>query len=175
VLRLLVSEPNRIAAASISDGFDGSYWTYLLGAGTESWTGDLEMVIGGKPFGKGLTRWLVNSPGFNLDRVRAPLRIEAIGSPMSVIGEWGTYASLLAQNKPADLVWYPLGQHELSKPREEYFSEQGSVDWFRFWLQGYEDPDPAKREQYERWEKLCDLQIIHARDGQPTFCVPTKH
>jgi len=29
-------------------------------------------------------------------------------------------------------------------------SQQGNVDWFRFWLKGEEDPDPAKAEQYAR-------------------------
>jgi hypothetical protein len=31
-------------------------------------------------------------------------------------------------------------------------------DWFRFWLQGYEDPDPAKAEQYKRWRELKKMQ-----------------
>ena len=30
----------------------------------------------------------------------------------------------------------------------------GSAAWFRFWLQDYEDPDPAKAEQYARWREL---------------------
>lgn len=37
-------------------------------------------------------------------------------------------------------------------------SQGGSVDWFRFWLQGYEDPDPSKAEQYARWRGLRKLQ-----------------
>jgi len=37
-------------------------------------------------------------------------------------------------------------------------SQGGSVDWFRFWLQDYEDPDPAKAEQYARWRELRKLQ-----------------
>jgi len=32
------------------------------------------------------------------------------------------------------------------------------VDWFRFWLQDYEDPDPAKAEQYKRWHDLKKMQ-----------------
>jgi len=47
------------------------------------------------------------------------------------------------------------------------------VDWFRFWLQGYEDPDQAKTEQYRGWEHLCDMQIAQNPD-RPTFCVRTK-
>jgi hypothetical protein len=34
----------------------------------------------------------------------------------------------------------------------------GSVDWFPFWLLDYEDPDPAKKEQYERWRGLREMQ-----------------
>jgi len=30
-------------------------------------------------------------------------------------------------------------------------------DCFRFWLQDYEDPDPAKAEQYARWRELRKL------------------
>ncbi len=28
------------------------------------------------------------------------------------------------------------------------------LDWFRFWLQNYEDPAPDKTAQYERWRLL---------------------
>jgi hypothetical protein len=48
------------------------------------------------------------------------------------------------------------------------------VDWFDFWLNGHEDSDPAKPEQYRRWEKLCDMQKA-ANPDRPTFCVGTKH
>jgi hypothetical protein len=29
------------------------------------------------------------------------------------------------------------------------------VDWFDFWLNGHEDPDPEKADQYRRWRGLC--------------------
>jgi len=38
-------------------------------------------------------------------------------------------------------------------------SQGGSVDWFRFWLQGYEDPDPSKADQFKRWRGLKKVQI----------------
>jgi hypothetical protein len=31
------------------------------------------------------------------------------------------------------------------------------LDWFRFWLKHEEDPDPSKRDQYIRWNKLREL------------------
>jgi hypothetical protein len=77
---------------------------------------------------------------------------------MSLLGEWETYSSLLQQGKPVDLIYLPGGQHILQKPLDRYASEQGNVDWFRFWLKGEEDPDPAKVEQYRRWRHLRELQ-----------------
>jgi hypothetical protein len=45
-------------------------------------------------------------------------------------------------------------EHVLSNPAARAISQGGTVDWFRFWLQGYEDPNPAKAAQYEHWEAL---------------------
>jgi hypothetical protein len=49
-------------------------------------------------------------------------------------------------------------EHVLTNPAVRMASQGGSVDWFRFWLQNYEDPDPAKAEQYARWRGLRKLQ-----------------
>jgi hypothetical protein len=32
--------------------------------------------------------------------------------------------------------------------------QQRAVDWFDFWLNGHEDPDERKVEQYAGWRKL---------------------
>ena len=109
---------------------------------------------GAKPIGNaGLKQWTDNALGFNLDQIVAPLRIEAI-APISVISEWEIYSSLKMQGKPVDLIYLPGGQHILQKPLERLASQQGNVDWFRFWLQGYEDRDPAQRGEYEQWRAL---------------------
>jgi hypothetical protein len=62
-----------------------------------------------------------------------------------------SYAPLRYLRKPVDLVLLPTNEHVLSNPRMRMASQGGTVDWFRFWLQDYEDRDPAKAEQYERW------------------------
>jgi hypothetical protein len=46
---------------------------------------------------------------------------------------------------------------------ERLASEQGNVDWFRFWLKGEEDPDPSKTDQYARWHELRKLQEQESR------------
>ena len=148
----LIGDPGLFAAATIADGMDGSYLQYLYSAGDP--TARLsEEIYGAKPFGTGLKTWVDRAPGFNLHKVQTPLRIEAIGFP-SILGEWETYASLRSQGKAVDLVYLPFGDHLLQKPLERMASQQGNVDWFRFWLKGEEDSDPAKRKQYARWRKM---------------------
>jgi len=76
-------------------------------------------------------------------------------------------------HKPVDLIVLNNNEHVLSNPSARLVSQGGSVDWFRFWLQDYEDPDPSKAEQYRRWENLCDMQV-EQNPNQPAFCVRTQ-
>jgi len=150
----LIHDPHRYRAATLIDGVDQSYLTDILFAPSNPLAArEHEAANGGTPFGHNLEQWFRTAAGFNLDKVRAAVRIEAIGL-VSILGEWETYSSLLQQRKAVDFISIPDGQHILQKPQERLASQQGNVDWFRFWLQGYIDPDVAKRRQYERWMKL---------------------
>jgi dipeptidyl aminopeptidase/acylaminoacyl peptidase len=149
----LITTPHLFAAATIADGLDNSYINYHLGSGSFFLQGQMEKIHGTAPFGEGLKTWITMAPGFHLDKVRTPVRIEAI-YPGSVLQEWELYSSLQMQGKPVDMIYYPHGTHILESPLERLESQQGDVDWMRFWLQGYEDPDPAKASQYSRWRQL---------------------
>jgi hypothetical protein len=156
----LIEYPNTFAAATIADGVDESYMQYHLFTGDPSWEGEFEKINQARPFGEeGLKKWMKLAPGFHLDRVETPLRIETIG-PISILREWEIYSSLWEQNKPVDLIYIPDGQHILQKPLDRLASEQGNVDWFRFWLQGCEEQAFDKRPEYQRWEGLRKLQPI---------------
>jgi dipeptidyl aminopeptidase/acylaminoacyl peptidase len=150
----LIQYPRLFAAATVIDGVDESYMTYMLFC-TEyhECRVDHDAVNGGPPFGGQLRSWLNTADGFNLDRIRTPLRIETMG-PMSILGEWELYSSLSMQGKIVDLIDIPGGQHILQAPLERYASQQGDSDWFRFWLQGYERPDVEDHDQYRVWEGL---------------------
>ena len=166
----LIHDPHLFRAATLIDGIDQSYMTYMLFAPDNPEAAvEQETANGGKPFGAGLESWVRNAPGFNLDKVQVPIRIEALGR-ISVLGEWEVYSSLYLQGKPVDLIYIPNGQHILQNPQERYASQQGNVDWFRFWLQGYEDPDPTKRVQYRHWESWRNLAcIIRERPASGDF------
>jgi hypothetical protein len=153
-LSAILEDSPRFAAATLADGVNQSYVQSLFFPWTEKET---DAIYGTKPIGKGLRTWVDKAPGFRLDRIGAPVRIEAIGAS-SVLLEWEIYASLRAQNKPVDFIYIPDGQHTLQKPLDRMASQQGNVDWFRFWLQDYEDPDPAKAAQYKLWRGLRDLR-----------------
>jgi hypothetical protein len=111
-----------------------------------------EKMIGGPPVGASLALWMQRAPGFNLDHVTAPLLLTAL-QPFSLLEEWEPYAGLLLQGKPAELVYIPDGEHILTKPWERFTSQQGAVDWFRFWLQGAERDD-APAGEYARWRAM---------------------
>jgi len=73
------------------------------------------------------------------------------------LGEWEWFAGLSILHKPVEMIILQDGTHVLEKPADRMISQQGSVDWFCFWLKGEEDPDPAKAEQYSRWHELRGL------------------
>jgi hypothetical protein len=71
---------------------------------------------------------------------------------------WQPYAGLHYLKKPVDLIMLNTDEHVLTNPAVRMSSQGGSVDWFRFWLKGKENPDPAKAKQYSRWRELRKLQ-----------------
>ena len=143
----------RFAAATMADGVNGGYFSYVV-----SPNGADDRLNGGPPFGDTLALWSRNSPGFNLDRVRTPVRLEYYGSSATVLGGWEWFSILSHLRKPVDMIYLPFAPHELVRPWERMTSQQGNVDWFRFWLEGEEDHDRTKREQYVRWRHLRDLE-----------------
>jgi dipeptidyl aminopeptidase/acylaminoacyl peptidase len=143
-------------AAVVADGVDAGYFQYLMFYSDNPIRSyDAEAIVGSAPFGDGLSLWIKDSPGFLLDKVKTPLLIQAIG-PSSILGEWQWLQGLKRLGKPVEMVYLPAGVHILAKPWEQAVSQQGTVDWFCFWLKHEEDPDPAKAEQYRRWRNLRD-------------------
>ena len=159
-LDALTKVPTRFAAATIADSDFLGYMQRLIGVDndpSDALKQEGIAIYGSQPFGAGLKKWLEAAPAFNLDKVLAPVRIE-VHDLASLVSDWELYASLRLQGKPVDMIQLPDACHEVAKPLERLASEQGDVDWFRFWLKGEEDPDPVKVSQYARWRELRKLQ-----------------
>lgn len=96
-------------------------------------------------------QWRVLSPVFNLDRIEAPILMQM--AEQEYIHSLD-YAVPLIRDDRADLYVFPHEAHQKFQPRHKLAVYERNLDWFRFWLQGYVDPDPRKAEQYRRWEDM---------------------
>jgi hypothetical protein len=60
------------------------------------------------------------------------------------------------------MYFYPDEPHDLRGPERRRHSLTLNVAWYRFCLQDYEDPNPEKKVQYERWRELRRLRDHNA-------------
>jgi dipeptidyl aminopeptidase/acylaminoacyl peptidase len=99
-------------------------------------------------------RWRELSPALNAQRIKAPLLINVADS--EVLPTLMLWNSLKELNKPVEMFVYAGEGHMKHQPRHRYEIYERNLDWFSFWLQGKENPDPVKRQQYERWRAMRD-------------------
>jgi dipeptidyl aminopeptidase/acylaminoacyl peptidase len=161
----LVHSRIRYAAATVTDNVQYSLSDYWLIPGFAHAS---EQMYGGPPYGETLENWQKYSISFNLDKVHTPVLMEEMGSnvhddvphsvPLGLAVRYEIAKGLMALGKPVELYYYPDEGHQLDHPRARLATMQRNLDWYRFWLQGYEDADPSKKGQYERWEALRGLQ-----------------
>jgi dipeptidyl aminopeptidase/acylaminoacyl peptidase len=161
-------------AATVSDNVQYSLGEYWLArdAGTMK---ESDGTYGGPPYGKTLKNWIDYSVSFNLDRIRTPLLMEEMGygipippsseaQPVALETSSEVFSGLNYLNRPVELYFYPNEGHTPEHPQARLATMQRNVDWYRFWLQGYERPNPEDPSQYTRWEKMRRAQ--DELDGQ---------
>lgn len=109
------------------------------------------------------TRWHVLSPAFNLDRISAPILFQV---PEQEYMQGIDYVIPMIRGNMADLYVFPNEPHLKFQPRHKLAVYERNVDWFRFWLQGYEDPNLVKKQQYIHWREMRDaVSAKSARSG----------
>jgi dipeptidyl aminopeptidase/acylaminoacyl peptidase len=111
-------------------------------------------------------RWKLISPAFNVDKIHAPLLLQM---PEQEYLEALDYFMPLANSAtPTDLYVFPNEPHQKVQPRHKLAAYERNLDWFRFWLQGYVDPDRRKAAQYDLWQAMRS----HAAPGQRSAAAP---
>jgi poly(3-hydroxybutyrate) depolymerase len=157
-LHLLASAPTLLTAATISDAIQQGYVSdvLMLNQSVDAMA-QLRALSGGAPDIRDLDAWISRNPLYKLPSVTAAIRLEANGRG-GVLGLWETFAVLKNAKRPVDFISFPEASHILRKPAERIASQGGNVDWFRFWLQDYEDPSAEKAAQYRRWRSLRELR-----------------
>ncbi|MBY8826596.1 Atxe2 family lasso peptide isopeptidase [Hephaestia mangrovi] len=140
-----------LAAASVtSPGITSNY--YLFGS------------LKGKVFFDGLKkdwqlgaprstskRWKALAEENNLASMQAPILMQM---PEQEYIMALNYAIPLIRAHKADLYVFPNEPHQKFQPRHKLAAYERNLDWFRFWLQGYEDSSPEKAGQYKIWERM---------------------
>src|SRR6202035_978597 len=123
-----------------------------------------------------LKKWMDNAISFHMDRIHTPLLMEEFGDgvhdntpgevPISLAVHYELFTGLTRLNRPVELYYYPDDDHMPDHPLARLTTLQRNLDWYRFWLEGYEDPDPIKREQYDRWHILHSLDQADTNGGE---------
>ena len=147
-------------AASSADSGLYNYGSYWYDNNKDSMQSN-EQAMGGPPYGESFKSWIKYSPAFNAQNVHVPLLMEYCGysvlsQPLSALE---FFVALSRQGKQVELYFYPNGEHMLDTPWERVASLQRNVDWFRFWMQGFERVHPEDPDQYTRWEALRKLYL----------------
>ncbi len=108
-------------------------------------------------------RWRLLSPAANLDAIKAPVLMQMPEQEYMVALD---YAIPLIHDHRADLYIFPNEPHLKFQPKHKLAAYERNLDWFRFWLQGYEDPNPLKNQQYAHWREMRDaVSASSARSG----------
>jgi dipeptidyl aminopeptidase/acylaminoacyl peptidase len=133
VQHALVFSNLKLAAASVSDASSLGFSNYVETLNLD-YPGMIEQerMLEAEPWGdEGRAQWMARDPTFHLDRVCTPLRIEANEDGPAW---WDVYALLRRHQRPVEYWSFPEGSHDLTKPWERLTSQQGTVDWYDFWL-----------------------------------------
>ena len=164
---ILAHSQLRFRAATVTDNGQYSMGEYWLRH--NEWQFRVsEGLYGGPPYGDTLKNWLNYSISFNLDKIHTPILTEIMGygqedndrdrPPNNLAIHEEVLVGLSRLHRPVEFYYYPYEQHQPEHPQARIASLHRNVDWFRFWLQGYENPKPEDPDQYKRWEHLKEMQ-----------------
>src|SRR3984885_144174 len=176
---LIAHARHRYAAASAADNAQYSYGERLLYGAA-----GIDKMYGGPPSGPTLQNWVDYSISFNFDKIHTPLLMETMGYglyddtpgkiPQTMMNANEVFQGVSQRAKPVEWYYYPNDVHEPEHPKARIASLQRNVDWFRFWLQGYERPNPEDPDQYTRWRHLRDLRDADMADSEKLRNAPPK-
>lgn len=147
----MLQKHDRIAAISVSGGgWDPMAYYGLAPAGR------LPGYVWPKPVGEQAWKyWDQLDPAANVAAFEAPLLMNV--SANETYGVIRLLRHMEEARKPYDAYVFPRENHVKWQPAHLLAIMRRNVDWFQFWLQSHEDPDPAKAEQYRRWHELKKL------------------
>jgi hypothetical protein len=150
-------------AATITDNVTyglGEYWLLRDEAAHRV----SETMYGGPPYGASLSAWRAYSSSLNADKIRTPVLMEEMGygqpydninaPPLGLAMHFELFTALHRLHNGVEMYYYPNEEHQPNHPKARLATLQRNLDWYRFWLQGYQRPDPEVTSQYVRWHDM---------------------
>ena len=167
------ADPERLGITGLSDGASAVRWALInsdlfkVAAVSTCCIDENALIYNGlavqKQFeamgyaptgGEGREFWTPYSLALNARRMNRPLLMQL--SDDEYLSGVNTLAVLKTAGQPIEMFVFPGEHHKKWQPAHRAAAYERNLDWFSFWLQGQEDPDPAKRAQYARWENMRD-------------------
>lgn len=97
-------------------------------------------------------RWAHYSTLLNAANIRSPWLVQA--ADQELVRAVPIFNRMDELGKAFEMWAYPDEMHIKNHPRNQSIAQARYLDWFNFWLQGKEDPNPVKQEQYQRWRAM---------------------
>lgn len=105
------------------------------------------------------SKWSLISPELHIMDIHAAILANV--AEHERFGFRPLWALMRYAHKPMEAYIYAGEYHIKFQPEHLAAIQHRNIDWLRFWLQDYEDPDPAKAGQYARWRGLRDDWCRH--------------
>ncbi|MDZ3831947.1 MAG: Atxe2 family lasso peptide isopeptidase [Sphingopyxis sp.] len=138
-----------VSIASVQ--MEPAYYWFNARPGREMFTANLQAHWKLGPPDQDSAAWRNMSAASNLDRLKAPVLMQLPEHEARLAIE---LQSKLASARMGEMHIFPFAPHIKVEPRQKLAAYQRNLDWFRYWLTGAIDPDPAKVQQYQRWSTL---------------------
>lgn len=139
-------------------------------------SGHLNRVNHDLVFGNGDTlydnvqRYVDLSPQLQFDGLENTAVLFEAGVQSAAVAMLGYPKAAAHAGMPTEFVVYPQTSHNIQLPQLKKESAERNLDWFRFWLQGVEDPEPTKADQYRRWREMWRARCTREGFAQPAYC-----
>lgn len=101
-------------------------------------------------------RWRELSAVYDIGVINTPLLMQLPEAEARHVAELHT--RMKRADKAVDFFAFADEPHIKKQPIHKLAVYRRNLDWYRFWLKGDEDPDPAKAEQYQRWRSYRAAQ-----------------
>lgn len=132
-----------------------AYYWFNAGIGRQFFRNNLEKYWGLGPPDTDMDDWRRLSSALNVAKISAPVLMQLPEQEARLSPE---LEARLTTARKGEVYIFPFAPHIKVDPRQKLAAYERNLDWFRYWLQNYIDPDQDKASQYARWSKIDNVQ-----------------